>query len=347
MICLYIVWSLFYNISTLWLGRVAVVLFKLPEWTIPAVAFNNTTSLPLLLLQSLEATGVLSRLLGTDSDALDRAKSYFLVCAVVSNTLTFGKGPDVLRGASEDAPSMEYLENVRKTIEQHVGNGNANGSSRSRQGDEENQGHGDGRAGHRHLHAEVPHAYGSDSRLGARADDEDEDEGQDQDGSDAEGNPDETTSLLPNKVVQWERKTTKTVSDGLHRFYDALPSPCQRAIRAMAPFLNAPFIGAVIGAIIGLTPPLSRLFFNESTDGGYFNAWLTTTLENVGKLFVTLQVLVVGAKLSLSLRKMKEGKQSGHVPLGTFLFVIGVRFFLWPAYVSEQIENRVFFTNDY
>lgn len=307
----------------------AVVLFKLPEWTVPAVAFNNTTSLPLLLLQSLEATGVLSRLLGTDDDALDRAKSYFLVCAVVSNTITFGKGPDVLRGVKEDAPSLERLERLRKSIEQRFGNGVANGAHESRDGDEESQVTSQNERGNRrHLHSETPHHYGGDSRLGG-GHDEESDEG---DSNDDESAPDETTSLLPNRVIQWERKTTKTVSGVLNRAYDSLPSPFQKMIKAMAPFLNSPFIGAVIGAIIGLSPPLSRLFFNKSTDGGYFNAWLTTTLENVGKLFVTLQVLVVGAKLSLSLRKMKEGEQSGHVPLGTFLFVVGVRFFLWPAY---------------
>ena len=286
-------------------------------------------------------TGVLSRLLGTDDDALDRAKSYFLVCAVVSNTITFGKGPDVLRGIKEDAPSLERLERLRKAIDQRIGNGVANRLQESRHDDEESQtSHENEGSNQRHLHAETPHHYGSDSRLGTGPDEGSDD----QDSDDNEETSTETTSLLPKKAIQWKRKTTETVGDALDRMYNSLPSLLQRTVKAMAPFLNAPFIGALIGAIIGLSPPLSRLFFNESTDGGYLNAWLTTTLENVGKLFVTLQVLVVGAKLSLSLRKMKEGEQSGHVPLGTFFFVVGVRFFLWPAYDPSQFLSELSLT---
>jgi len=55
------------------------------------LAFNNTSSLPFLLTQSLDSAGLLDRLLlkgGSTSDAISRAQSYFLVCAVVGNCLT-------------------------------------------------------------------------------------------------------------------------------------------------------------------------------------------------------------------------------------------------------------------
>jgi hypothetical protein len=67
-------------------------------------------------------------------------------------------------------------------------------------------------------------------------------------------------------------------------------------------------IGALIGAVIGLASPLHKAFFNEPSDGGIFKAWLTASVKNVGDLFAALQLVVVGAKLSGSLLKMKKGE---------------------------------------
>jgi hypothetical protein len=77
------------------IGKLSVRLFKMPAWTTPALAFNNSTSLPLLLIQALDAAGVLKNLTD-DPDVVEKARSYFLVCAVISNTLTFGYGPALL-----------------------------------------------------------------------------------------------------------------------------------------------------------------------------------------------------------------------------------------------------------
>lgn len=77
------------------------------------MAFNNTTSLPLLLVTSLATTGILKPLIGEESgDAVERAKSFFLINSMVSNTLTFALGPRLMdrqesgddgEGAGEDA----------------------------------------------------------------------------------------------------------------------------------------------------------------------------------------------------------------------------------------------------
>jgi auxin efflux carrier family protein len=50
------------------------------------------------------------------------------------------------------------------------------------------------------------------------------------------------------------------------------------------------------GAIIGLAPPLYRLFFNSPEKGDYLKAWLTESVQNVGSLFPALQLVVVGGK---------------------------------------------------
>ena len=72
------------------------------------MAFNNTTSLPLLLIQSLDAAGIMSSL-DSSPDVVDRAKSYFLVNAMISNSLTFAIGPRFL-DCSEDLDAKEAEE---------------------------------------------------------------------------------------------------------------------------------------------------------------------------------------------------------------------------------------------
>jgi hypothetical protein len=72
---------------------------RLPTWVTPAVAFNNTSSLPLLLLQTLQSTGSLKLITmpgQSESDCMNRAQSYFLVCAVASNTIAYAIGPRML-----------------------------------------------------------------------------------------------------------------------------------------------------------------------------------------------------------------------------------------------------------
>ena len=93
-------WALFYNVLSLCLGMSAVKLFKLPRWLPVTIAFNNTTSLPLLLTRALESTGVFERLLvgdDTSAAAITRAQSYFLVNSMVGNCLTFAIGPRLMR----------------------------------------------------------------------------------------------------------------------------------------------------------------------------------------------------------------------------------------------------------
>lgn len=96
-------------------------------------------------------------------------------------------------------------------------------------------------------------------------------------------------------------------------------------------FLNAPLIGAIAGAIVGPAPPLHRLFFNSPGNGGYLKACLTESVQNVGSLFPALQLVVVGAKLSSSLTKMRNGETSGSVPWIPMCSVFFIRFIMWPA----------------
>lgn len=296
-----IVWALFYTLTSMGLGLLATRLFKLPSWITPALCFNNTTSLPLLLIESLETTGILEKLIMSDSDsssaALLRAKSYFLVNAIVGNSLTFALGPRLLDG--EESP-----EEV-----------------------EEDQKQADGRFIQTRQDAQQGYYQSSERPEEQRNGHGNADNQQAEDTEEAH----EETSLLPEPVVRRVQQAERSGYGIGKEQWDKLRPWTRYLLEFSYSFLNAPLIGAVIGAILGLAPPLHKAFFNSPQEGGIFTAWLTDSVSKIGGLFATLQVVVVGVKLSSSLRKMKKGEESGRVPWVPTTFVLFVRFILWPA----------------
>lgn len=101
------------------LGYTLKRLFKWPAWTVPAICFNNTTALPLLLVQALDTAGILEGLCkgpdDTSAAAVKRAKSYFLVASVVGNSLTFAVGPRLLD--DEETPDSYEADKADKREE--------------------------------------------------------------------------------------------------------------------------------------------------------------------------------------------------------------------------------------
>lgn len=244
----------------------------MPEWVTPAIAFNNTTSLPLLLVQSLDATNILSSI-DSSSDAIDRAKSYFLLNAMIGNSLTFALGPKLLNGQEEDAPD----------------------ESAEKEQDEEEE----------------------DGQIEAQREEDER--------------ANEDTSLLPNRVVRHGVHANWKAFKHGRKYWHRLPDWAKTTLDFLYQFVNPPLLGAAIGALLGLVPALHKLFFNDQQEGGYFNAWLTTAIKNVGDLFATLQIVVVGVKLSQAVLRMKKGEASGKVPLTPLFVVSFIRLVLWPA----------------
>ena len=144
-------------------------------------------------------------------------------------------------------------------------------------------------------------------------------------------NANEQTSLLPNFL----RRDIDQVEDREYGwakgYWDKFSPRTQNILEFAYAFFNSALIGAVLGAVIGLVPPLHRAFFNGTEEGGFLNAWLTSSLSNIGELFVSLQVVVVGVSLGAALRKMKRGEASGDVPWIPSLFILVVRFIIWPV----------------
>lgn len=276
------------------LGWAITKWLKYPAWFTPALAFNNTTSLPLVLIQSLDSTGILASLLKDENDstkeAIARAKSFFLVCSLVCNALTFSLGPKLLDG--EEAP-------------------------------ESKEGDGDDDAAKQNDYPSARPAGQDDAA----------ERGQGGDGPDDAEDATEQTSLLPHVVNHHINRASDVGRRQSSKVWERLPRWLQQLLEFLHNFLVAPVIGAIFGCLIGLSPPLRRIFFNSTNDGGVLTAWFTNSIKNVGDLFAALQLVVVGCKLSTSLRRMKEDKDSGTVAWGPMLTAFAVRFLLWPVYV--------------
>jgi len=258
--------------------------------------FNNTTSYPLLLVQSLDQTGILKDLVITDEttrQAIERAKSYFLVFATVSSCLTFAIGPRLID--SEHAPDPP-------SDKEEIG------------------------------------------------EDEEDDEENGRNDADDEMSPTDQSPLLFSRgrnasVASVSFFPSRRVSVTPAITYDRRPSVIARKkwiklgdrtkwwLLFLFDFLNAPLLGAVLGAVIGLVPAFHVAFFSDTQDGGIFTAWLTESFKAIGSLFVPLPVVVAGVSLYMSTQKIKnEGaSQSTGTPWSTTLFVLVVRFAIWPV----------------
>ncbi|RDI80731.1 hypothetical protein Vi05172_g9326 [Venturia inaequalis] len=300
-----VLWGLICHFVSFLIGIGGHYAFGFPDWTTAAVMFNNTASYPLLLIQSLDQTGLLSGLIVTDEttrQALERAKSYFLVFSTISSCLTFAVGPRLID--TEHAPESR--------------------------------------------------------------DEEHEDALEDDDNSEEEPEANESTGLLNVQAIE-DRYRRVSVS-----FF---PSRPQAEIQGKVPnrrpslvtksrwhklsprtrwwllflldFLNAPLIGALIGAFIGLIPALHIAFFADTQDGGVFTAWLTSSLQTIAQLFVPLPVLVAGVSLFTSIKQARhqESTAQNSTPWLTTLFILVVRFALWPVISIATIYNLAKHTN--
>jgi auxin efflux carrier family protein len=139
---------------------------------------------------------------------------------------------------------------------------------------------------------------------------------------------DERTSLLPNPV----QKARHNINNTVHHLFLFFPPRVRQGIDAIdSPFLDVAFLCTAAGVVLGLVPKLHRAFFAPYEQGGIFNAWLVTSIQNIGTLFTSLQVFLVGCKLGVGFERMKRSGDSGRVPIRAVLVVFLVRLVLWPV----------------
>ncbi|KAK3984511.1 auxin efflux carrier [Cladorrhinum sp. PSN332] len=271
-----VIWGIVCHVISFAIGTFAHRGLGMPDWTTVAILINNTTSYPLLLITALEETGILSSLIVKDEttkDAVERAKSYFLIFSTISNCITFAIGPRLID--TENGPDDDDED---KAVDSDADDEAT--STPDREADEES-----------HLLIHNQHHPGAPRAPKHRR-----------------------PPLVSTNT--WHKLSSRT----------------QWWIEFISDFFNPPLLGALVGAIIGLTPFLHRAFFNPSNDGGIFTAWLTQSLKKIGDLFVPLPVLVTGVSLFDSAMEARKNKQkSVRLPWLTVLFILVVRFVIWPV----------------
>ena len=298
-----LLWALICHFVSFLIGIFAHLVFGLPDWTTAAIMFNNTTSYPLLLIQSLEQTGILTKLLVADEttrELVGRAKSYFLVFATVSSCLTFAVGPRLIDTEhapdSDDETTLDGEEadeatTFRTQLNDSLENGN-NAEAPSEQTRLLSPG-----PQFRERHKSVTNI-----------------------------------TFFPSKPKFTTIKRRPHYVPSLH--WSDLSARTQWWLLFFYDFLNAPLLGALLGVLIGMIPVLHRAFFSSTYSGGVFTAWLTESWKNIGGLFVPLPLIVAGISLYTSYQDSKQSDGSAAragTPLATTVFILVIRFVLWPV----------------
>lgn len=304
-----LVWACLTHTISFLIGAGAHFLFGMPDWITATIMFNNTTSYPLMLIQALDQTGLLNPLIladgGNGDNPVEQAKSYFLVYSVLSSCLTFAIGPRMMDTEfAIDPPEEDDLLSALAQVQQ----------DREGESGEESDGF---NFPTEHTNLLSPrHRSAISSKSTSFF-------------------PSRRVSIAPptrdtNRAIVYERRPS-VVS---RRRWFELSDRVRWWVLFFYDFLNAPLLGAVAGAIVGLSPTLHRAFFNETVDGGIFTAWLTASLENIGILFVSLPVVGAGVSLYSAVTKTSEkgkGKQPVRTPWFATLYVLVVRFAIWPV----------------
>jgi auxin efflux carrier family protein len=346
------IWAIACHFISFLIGICAHFWLGMPDWTTVALMFNNTTSYPLLLIAALDETGILRALIVTDettSMMVGRAKSYFLVFATVSSCLTFAVGPRLIDTEHAPEPNEgkesidddedddeESFDAIERRYQDHEdGNMSGNRSVDERTGLLQSP------ATYEPLpspHERPSHIHFSGINF-----------------SENSFFPSRRSSISHSHTplsrqttrAQLSRQTTRRSSYGAPMSRRSSLVPKKQWYRLgprarwwllfISDFFNAPLLGAIIGAIIGLIPTLHRAFFNDTYEGGIFTAWLTASLKSIGGLFVPLPVVVAGVSLYTAMKEARQAARSGHVnkdakmPWITVTFIMVVRFVLWPA----------------
>lgn len=295
-----LLWAFVAHLVSFLIGVAAHHLFKMPNWITCALMFNNTTSYPLLLIQNLEQTGILKVLIKDEPtrDAVERAKSYFLVFATVSSCLTFAVGPRLID--DEHAP-----EPPDDKDEEDDGEDNEPDENRDRQPTDDY----DDPASPNEETPLVSWSHRASVSF-------------------FPSQPIEATESFLHNAKLLDRRPSVVAKTRWQR----LGPRTKWWLLFLFDFFNAPLVGAVVGAVVGLVPALHRAFFNEADQGGIFTAWLTASLQNVGSVFVPLPVVIAGVSLYTSYmqaRRASIAHPEEGVPWATTIFVLFVRFVFW------------------
>ncbi|KAK1758944.1 auxin efflux carrier [Echria macrotheca] len=287
------IWAILCHLVSFLIGVLAHYGLDMPEWVTVAIMFNNTTSYPLLLVTTLGETGILQALTVADETTSQAIER------MKSYFLVFATVSSCLTFAvgprlidSEHGPDPEQKED------------DIMGENPS-------------------IPADI-NATEETGLLGSRS-----------------GPVQFTHPFAPNNTFFPSKRRSSvflrgSLSDRRASYvpktrWQKLGPRTKWWLLFIADFFNAPLLGAIIGAILGLVPPLHRAFFNSPEHGGIFTAWLTASWKTIGSLFVPLPIVVAGVSLYRSMKDAKTNANSARLPYWPLGFILMIRFVLWPV----------------
>ncbi|KAL2163947.1 hypothetical protein VTH06DRAFT_3160 [Thermothelomyces fergusii] len=288
-----VIWGITVHVVSFLVGLVGHRLLDMPDYVTPAILINNSTSYPLLLITALGETSILDSLAAADESAKE--------------VIERAKAYLLVYSTISNCVTFAVGPRLIDTDEEEEEAGKADDD--------------DAEAQHRHLEADE-RARLLESTL-----------------------PRQRAPPLPLRRSSFsfsrpapDRKKPLAEPDRRRpwfvprRRWSRLSAATKWWCLFVLDFFNAPLLGALVGAVVGLVPPLHRAFFNTADDGGVLAAWLTSALKSVGGLFVSLPVVVAGVTLYCATRAARARDESPfRMPLATTAYILFVRFVAWPA----------------
>lgn len=101
-------------------------------------------------------------------------------------------------------------------------------------------------------------------------------------------------------------------------------------------FMSPPLYAALLALIVGLTPPLKNLMYNQDS---FFYASITKAIESCGKASVPIVLVCLGAQLE-SIRETQQTSTAPYKPVALSIFI---RMFLTPLCVIPIVFAFAYF----
>lgn len=272
------------------LGRLCVRFFNQPNYIVPGMVFNNVVAMPLLLMEAISNSDVLLPLLReneTIEKALVRARAYVLLHGIVHNLARFALGPLMLKNTPPrpkgDVENNEPTEHTRL-----LGTNNTDSSI--------NDTVESFRKRARFISTSSIDVDEAEAVLGGYTIEPDLN-------GHAKLKRRNTITSLFNDNISETPETLLSPEDPLAPSTEpSIEHPRSlifRIISSVEQFLNPAVVSAIFAVIIGVTPFLHYLFYNNVAIASSF----TQSIKSIGGLYPALQLFALGSKLTAPLRQ--------------------------------------------
>lgn len=292
-------------------GRLSVRFLNQPLYIVPGMVFNNVVAMPLLLMEAISHSDVLIPLLRKNESieqALVRAKAYVLLHGIVHNIARFALGPLMLQDSHKRAKNLDIEGSTPSEVVP------TERTALLAQSEEPVDNETFLRKRARLLSTSSIDADETAALLRAHVDYEVEEVWDD--GSTAVvrlrrgtlsalfGGPEtksKTNSLagvdLDNEdPLNSGAPTSSAISPPTSA---APPSRWHKMLDWIDSFFNPAVSAALLAVIIGITPPLHYLFYDNVAIASSF----TQSIKSLGGLYPALQLFALGSKLTAPLKQ--------------------------------------------